>query len=94
MSVSYSANLKDIEEVIKANLNRLKDAIPNIKEGPFYYGVQELAASGVVLRIYAKCEELDKYGVRRQLNREIKLIFDEHNIEIPFNQIVVHQMKE
>lgn len=94
VSVSYGANLKDIEEVIKKNLHRLKEAIPHIKEGPFYYGVQELGASGVVLRIYAKCDENDKYGVRRQLNREIKLIFDENNIEIPFNQIVVHQAKE
>ena len=94
VSVSYGANLKSIEEVIKANLYKIKENFPNIKEGPFYYGVQELGVFGVLLRNYAKCEELDKYGVRRQLNREIKLIFDENNIEIPFNQIVVHQAKE
>lgn len=36
VSVSYGANLKSIEEVIKANLHKIKENIPNIKEGPFY----------------------------------------------------------
>lgn len=94
ISVSYDANLKQVEDVIKQNLNRIKDNIPNIKEGPYYYGVESLAESSVVLRIYAKCNEEHKYNVRRQLNREMKLIFDENNIVIPFNQIVVHQSKE
>ncbi|MDY0211068.1 MAG: hypothetical protein RBQ91_06680 [Acholeplasma sp.] len=53
-----------------------------------------MAESSVILRIYAKCEEEHKYSVRRQLNREMKLIFDENHIEIPFNQLVVHQSIE
>ncbi len=94
ISVSYGANLKAVEDVIKANLDRIKKNIPHIIEGPFYFGVESLAESSVVLRIYSKCDEENKYSVRRQLNREMKLIFDENNIEIPFNQIVVHQSKE
>jgi small conductance mechanosensitive channel len=94
ISVSYGANLKAVEDVIKANLDRIKKNIPHIIEGPFYFGVESLAESSVVLRIYSKCDEENKYSVRRQLNREMKLIFDENNIEIPFNQIVVHQVKE
>ena len=80
--------------MIKANLDRIKKNIPHIIEGPFYFGVESLAESKVVLRIYSKCDEENKYSVRRQLNREMKLIFDENNIKIPFNQIVVHQSKE
>lgn len=94
VSVSYGANLKEVEDIIKANLERIKKNVPNIKEGPFYFGVESLAESAVVLRVYSKCDEENKYSVRRQLNREMKLIFDENNIEIPFNQIVVHQIKE
>ncbi len=28
------------------------------------------------------------------MNRELKLLFDENGIEIPYNQIVVHQAKD
>ena len=38
----------------------------------------------------AKCKEDDIYQVQRDLNREIKIMFDDNNIEIPFNQLVVH----
>jgi small-conductance mechanosensitive channel len=30
----------------------------------------------------------------RTLNRELKLMCDRHGIEIPFNQLVVHQTKD
>lgn len=94
VSIRYGADLVKIETVLKDNLSRMKEAVPHIKEGPFYFGVQELGQSSVVLRIYAKTEENDKYQARRLLNREIKLIFDENNIEIPINQLVVHVEKE
>lgn len=32
-----------------------------------------------------------KFQVQRDLNRAIKLLFDENKIDIPFNQLVVHQ---
>ena len=39
----------------------------------------------------AKCKENDIYQVQRDLNREIKILFDDNNIGIPFPQIVVHK---
>ena len=50
-------------------------------------------ASGVTLRFSAKCPEIMKFQVERDLNRQIKLIFDKNNINIPFTQIVVHKAK-
>ena len=38
----------------------------------------------------AKCLEDDIYQVQRDMNREIKVMFDNNDIEIPFNQLVVH----
>lgn len=32
-----------------------------------------------------------QYPATRALNREIKLIFDRRGIEIPFNQLVIHE---
>jgi len=94
ISISYSEDIERVEKIIKANLEDIKKRIPDILEGPYYFGVQKLGDSGVTLRIYARADELKRYSVLRALNREFKLLFDKNNIEIPFNQIVIHQAKE
>lgn len=42
----------------------------------------------------SNCREEDYFPVGRAMNRELKLLFDENGIEIPYNQIVEHQTKE
>ena len=37
------------------------------------------------------CAEGDRIQMERDLNREVKLIFDKHNINIPFPQVVINQ---
>ena len=90
VSVSYGARIEKIEAVIADNLESFKEKIPAIKEGPYYKGVSELGESGVTLLFVAKCLEDDIYQVQRDMNREIKVMFDNNDIEIPFNQLVVH----
>ena len=53
-------------------------------------GVSQLGESGVELLFVAYCKEDDIYQVQRDINREIKIMFDDNDIEIPFNQLVVH----
>jgi small conductance mechanosensitive channel len=89
ISVEYGADLEKIEEVIKGNLIEIKKNIPLIVEGPFYVGVDQLADSAVVVRVTAKTEEINRNRVRRELNRELKLLFDRNQINIPFPQLVV-----
>jgi moderate conductance mechanosensitive channel len=91
IGIEYGADLEKVEEVIINNLENMRKNIPNIKEGPFYYGVDQLADSAVVCRIVAKTEEQNRHNVRRSLNREIKLLFDKYGIAIPFPQVTVHQ---
>ena len=91
VSISYGARIEKVEAVIADNIGKMKEKIPAIVEGPYYKGVSELGESGVVLLFIAKCKEDDYYQVGRDLNREVKIMFDDNGIEIPFNQIVVHQ---
>ena len=90
VSVSYGVRIEKVEAVIADNIDKIKEKIPGIEEGPFYKGVAELGESGVSLLFIAKCKEDDIYQVQRDLNREIKIMFDDNDIEIPFNQLVVH----
>lgn len=92
--IGYGEDIRRVEKVIIDSLPRIKTNVPNIKEGPTYLGVNELGEHGISLRVYAKTDELDKYQARRDINRELKLIFDENDIDIPYNQIVVHQAED
>ena len=89
VGVSYGDRIETIEKVIADNLPAIKEKIPTIVEGPFYKGVSELADSAVVLLFVAKCKETDIYQVQRDLNREIKIVFDDNNVNIPLPQVTV-----
>ena len=93
VAISYEDRIEKVEAVIADNIDKLKEKIPLIVEGPFYKGVSELGESSVNLLFVAKCNENDIYQVQRDLNREIKIMFDNNGINIPFNQLVVHMGK-
>lgn len=94
VSIGYEERIEKVEGIIADNIDKLKDKIPDIVEGPYYKGVSELAESSVNLLFVAKCKEDDIYQVQRDLNRAIKILFDDNNINIPYNQLVVHMSEE
>ena len=51
----------------------------------------ELGDNSVTIRIVVQCAESDRLQLERDLNREMKLIFDKHDISIPFPQVVINQ---
>lgn len=90
IGIKYGESIPHVESVISENLDAIKEQIPAIVEGQFYKGVNELAASSVDLLFVAKYKEEDIYQVQRDLNRELKLMFDANNVNIPFPQIVLN----
>ena len=94
VGISYDSRVEDVEKIIL-------DAIPGIYERnknvflapPRYSGVQELGASSVVYRVIADCDEPMFFAARRCLNKEMKILCDDKGLEIPFDQLVVHQAK-
>ncbi len=91
IGIEYGESIPRVEIVIRDNLEKIKSRIPAIIEGPYYKGVDALSASSVDLLFLAKCKEEDIYQVQRDLNRELKIMFDENDINVPFPQIVVNQ---
>ena len=94
VSIDYRESIPRVELVIKDNIERLRKAIPEIVDGPYYKGVDSLGDSSVNLLFIATVKESDYYVVQRALNREIKLIFDENNVSIPFPQVTVNEPEE
>ena len=93
IGISYNESIPRVEQVIQDNEARLKK-IPGIIDGPYYKGVTEIADSSINLLFIATVKEENYYVVQRALNRELKLIFDENNIEIPFPQVTITEDKE
>ncbi len=89
LSTAYDANLIEIEKVVN---NYLIDAVKANDEiiECRYIGVDALGESSVDLRFEITSKEKDRFQAQRTFNREAKLVCDQHNIEIPFNQLVVH----
>ena len=92
--IEYGESIERVEKVIKDNLPRIKENIPDIIDGPFYIGVSELGASGVTLKFIAQCKETSRFQVERDMMRQIKIIFDENNVGIPFPQVTINQPKK
>lgn len=95
LSISYDADIRAVEKVIFENLPRIYEKHKELFiTSPRYAGVESLGESSVVLRIVADVVETNFFVGYRTLNREMKIMCDENGIEIPFNQIVVHQANE
>ncbi|MBO6146293.1 MAG: mechanosensitive ion channel [Lachnospiraceae bacterium] len=90
IGTEYGAELERIEEIIRKELPGIHERIPAAIEGPRYSGVYDLGDSAVILRFVTSCRNEDYFRVRFDVNRELKLMFDRHSINVPFPQIVLN----
>ena len=94
VGIEYNESLERVEAILADELPKFKKKFSAIKVGPFYRGVVELADNSVNICIVAQCREQDRAQLVRDLNREIKLLFDHYDIGIPFPQVVVNEPME
>ena len=91
-AVAYDTDIRKLERVLADGLPEMYEKHRNLYlTCPRYLGVEQLADSGVNLKIVADVKEADVFIAQRQLNRDIWALFCEKGIEIPFPQVVVHQ---
>lgn len=88
--VAYDTDLLKLSEIMPAFLETTKDKYEVIVELPNFLGVVELANSSINMRIIAKTQTMQHFQVERDIRRDLVLYFREHDIEIPFPQVVVH----
>ena len=92
VSVSYSTDLDLARKVIEACAAEMQsdDQWANdILEDPEVWGVEDLGADGVILRLSVKTRPAAQFGVARELRARLKTALDTAGIEIPFPQRVV-----
>ncbi len=90
LSVSYEDDLLTVEEILKQVCEDLSRRITYLTSDVQLLGVEKLSDSSVVYRMVADCEPLKDFELKREIHKSIKLAFDEHNLDIPYPQVVVH----
>ena len=92
VAVDYSTDLRKLEAMLKESLPALKEEHPDLYlTVPRYLGVDELADSGINLKFAADVTEENVFAGQRMLARDLKILFDEKGVGIPFPQVVVHK---
>ncbi len=95
VGVSYSTDLRKLEKLLSEKLPGLKEEHPELYlTAPRYLGVDELADSGVNLKFAVDVTETNVFAGQRMLARDLKILFDDNGVEIPFPQVVVHKEEE
>nr|MCH9816191.1 mechanosensitive ion channel family protein [Actinomycetes bacterium] len=108
MSQDWSRTVLDIGIAYAADIPRAKAAMAevgvkfaadpdhadSVLAVPEVWGVEDLAADSVVLRMVVKTHPGTQWSAARELRERIKLAFDEQGIEIPFQQRTVWLRRE
>ena len=90
IGITYGENIPHAEAIIKEALPEIYERNADVFEAvPDYMGVEALADSAVVLRFTVACKEQNVFVARRRLNRELRILFMEKGIDIPFPQVTV-----
>ena len=92
VDVAYDTDLRALEALLaKALPEMFLEHSDLYRKEPEYMGVESLAESGMTLRFTIPVKEVNIFRARRQFNRDLRILFAENNVEIPFPQVDVHQ---
>ena len=91
VSMAYEADIPKAEELIREFLVGLPEKYELLEKEPELLGVQNLAASEVVMRITAETKPMQHFAAARIIRRDLKIFMDEHGIEIPYPKMVMYQ---
>jgi moderate conductance mechanosensitive channel len=92
INVAYDEDLDRVRAILADEAHKMWEEEkhnPDILEEPEVWGVQELAAESVVVRVVLKTAPMQQWTVARTLRERIKERFDAEGIEIPLPQRVI-----
>lgn len=82
MAIAGKEDVDKVKNLVESSLDSIKINIPDIVNGPFYIGIERVSAASFTLMFVAACPETAKYKVQRQMNYELKVLFDKNGISL------------
>lgn len=89
VGIGYSSDIELATSILKRTADEMaEEATYNrlFLSAPEVWGVQDLGADAVVIRLVIQTIPGEQGGIARELRKRIKLAFDSAGIEIPFQQ--------
>lgn len=90
--VSYDASIEKVEKIITKVIEKLEKENESLLEAQLL-GLENLDSSSVNFRVMLKTTTMQQYIVKREFLKLIKIEFDKEKIEIPYQQVVVHNAR-
>ena len=89
VKVSYQQNLNKVINVLTKLVQEFADKSKVLVEEPKVLGVIELSTTDITIRVVAKTLPNDYISVERELRKQIKEVFDQEKITIPYTKKVI-----
>ena len=90
VEISQDQNIDEVINLLSEKLPLIREAFPQIIEGPNVLGVIRLSSRGFTIRITVKTMSEQHYSVERGIFKYVKELFEENNIKIPYEHMVIH----
>ncbi|MGI8631015.1 MAG: mechanosensitive ion channel family protein [Solirubrobacterales bacterium] len=89
VEVAYDTDIDHARSVIEREAAAIKANDDAVLEDPEIWGVENLGANGVVIRVVLKTQPSEQWRISRLLRERLKGAFEQEGIEIPFPQQMV-----
>ena len=92
IDVAYDSDLAEVRSILQEAVSEVctrEEFTESVLEPPTVLGVESLGADGITLRVTIKVDPGDQWSIQRAVREHVKVVFDRHNIEIPFPQRTV-----
>ena len=96
VDVSYDADIEKVQKIINQvgeQISQDPDFGKLIIKAPHFIRIQDFGAHAVVVRVSGKLKPGTQWQVAGEMRLRLKKAFDKHAIEIPYQQLVIHQNK-
>ena len=88
--VSYNEDIDKVQQILDELCKRMKKENSLITGSIVCLGMTAFDNSSINFRITAEVKAMKHHEIERLLLKEVKKLFDEQNIEIPYSQVVIH----
>ena len=93
INVAYDSDLEKVDKILTKLCERLTEELDNLKGPVVLLGLNQLNDSSISYRIVATTVAMQHFVVQRAILKAAILELNKNNIEIPFQQVVLHNGK-
>jgi small conductance mechanosensitive channel len=92
--VAYDTDLLKLQSLMPDFAKATYDKYTEILDTPTFSGIIKLSDSSIDMRLIAKTVTMKHFQIERDIRRDLVLFLRTNDIEIPFPQVVIHNVQD